>query len=187
MLKYVFALVAVYVSIHPLLAQDTTTVLKNAQRIEAPEEEITAAKNETEKLFADISRSSHLFESFVIIGANLWNRMKDQEPFSEMEAANVIFKIPKFDASGKWTDKEDVIGKVFQEKDEFLSLLLFLRDNLGLKNAKLSDLNNRDKFIFWLYFAKMEEPLLAIQTDKTRMILKYVKGKLFFIDISSSQ
>jgi len=125
-----------------------------------------------------------LFENFTIIGPKLWEKIQNEPEFKNLKTGNATFKIPSFDETGKIIEtKQEAKGKILQDLGHYLALWTYIKTNYNLDKAQIVDMNNKDKFIFWLYFAKVEEPIITIQSDKARLILKYAKGKLFFIEI----
>lgn len=166
-------------------SQDTAAILSNATVLKASEEEKQFAISKTSLIIKDINQVAPLFENFTLIGSRLWNKIKNESDFKDIEGGNVTLKIPKFDEKGAFVAKQDVQGKLLQNIIPFLKLWTFIRKNYDLENCRIVDMNNKDRFIFWLYFAKIEEPIVSIQSEKARLIIKYVKGKIFFIDIAS--
>lgn len=169
------------------IAQDTVAILNQAQTIVASREDIQEAKNKTASIIADINEVPSLFDKFIFIGGRLWDKLKTDENFKDIEGGNVTFKVPKFDADGNWSSKQDVQGKALQNTVHYLKLWTYIKTNLDLDKAQIVEATNSDKFILWLYFAKIEEPFVVFKSEKARLILKYVKGKIFFIDISSDK
>ena len=185
MTKFISTLILTSVFVFSAKSQDTATILSKTPLLTATKEEMQNAIRSTELFIKDINQVAPLFEKFIIVGARLWGKIKDKSDFKDIENGNVTFKIPKFDTKGESVSKEDAQGKALQDIDDYLKLWTYIRMNYNLDKAQIVDENNKDKFIFWLYFAKIEEPLVTIQSDNARLILKYVKGKLFFIDITS--
>ena len=167
------------------IAQDTVAILSKAQTISASSEDIQDAKDKTASIIADINNVPPLFERFIFIGGRFWNKLKAEPDFKDIENGNLTYKVPKFDADGNWSSKQDVQGKVLQNIIHYLKLWTYIKTNFDLDKAQIVEPTNTDKFILWLYFAKIEEPLVVVNSEKARLVLKYVKGKLFFIDISS--
>lgn len=165
------------------MAQDTAKILNNAETILASAGDMQEAKDKTVSIIADINQVPPLFDKFILIGGNLWEKLKTDPNFKDIEGGNVTYKIPKFDAEGNWSSKVDVKGKALQNTVHYLKLWTYIKTNFDLDNAQVAEANNQDKFLLWLYFAKIEQPFIVITSPKGRLILKYVKGKLFFIDI----
>jgi hypothetical protein len=166
-------------------SQDTTAILDKAPRLPFSENEVQAAVDVTKQTIKNINTAGTLFDKFMIVGPRLWNKIKNENDFKNIEEGNVTFKVPRFDASGKWTSKEDVKGKALQDRVHYLKLWTYIKQNFNLEEMQVVDKNNKDKFIYWLYFAKIEEPVIAVQSDKARLMLSYTKGKLFFIELTS--
>jgi hypothetical protein len=164
-------------------SQDTTAILSKAPVLKASEKEMLEAKDNTQRLLKDVAQHDGFFGQFVIIGGKLWNELKDQAPFKEAELTNVTFRLPVLDEKGNQVSKKDVIGKAIQERPFHTQFWNYIHNAYALGAGNLSEMTNRDKFIYWLYFAKIEEPTIIIQTEKGRLLLKFVQGKLFFIEL----
>ena len=166
-------------------AQDTLAIVNNTPVLPAPQPEMEEAILKSSLIIKDVTRAASLFNTFALVGPALWNKIKDDPEFKDIESSNVIFKIPKLDSNGNWNSKIDVQGKVFQDSAYYLNLWSFIKSNFALESAKIVDKNLKDKFLLWQYFAKIEEPVIVLKTEKARLLLKFVEGKLFFIELSN--
>jgi hypothetical protein len=164
------------------VAQDTVAILANAKYITATEAEMKEAVQKTENLIKDIKASDKLFEKFLLIGGQLWQHLKDQPELKDADYTNVTFKLPVLDKAGNTISKVDIIGKAIQEIPDHQKVWNKIAAEFNLSKGSIIDISNRDKFIYWLYFAKIEDPMIIIQTDKGRLLLKFVEGKLFFVE-----
>ena len=184
MIKAFFLLITVS-AILPARSQDSAAIVNKAPVIAATESEMQNAISSTESVIKDINNAAPLFERFVIVGPRLWKILKSHPDFKNIKEGNVTLKVPRLNPDGGWTKKDDMQGKLLQEAGEFSRLWSYIKANYDLENARIVDENTRDKFIYWQYFAKMEDPMITIQSSKARFLLKYTKGRLFLIEITS--
>jgi hypothetical protein len=164
-------------------SQDTTAILNTAPRITASPEESRIAMSRVNSGIKNAEAADSMFSVFSLVGHQLWDKLKTDPSFKAMELSDVSFKIPSFDQSGREAGMTNVSGKVFQSASDFRKLWQWLYSNFDLSNAKITIPDQRDRYIFWLYFAKIEEPIVVIQTSKGRLLLKFVNGNLFFADL----
>ena len=166
-------------------SQDTAAIVKKATVIKAPEEEMLSAISDAELFIKDPKHAASLYKSFFIIGPVLWREIENKKEFMEMEAGDVTLKIPKLNRAGKVIGETNAHGRMIQDMNSFVTFCEYIHKNYNLSNAKIVDENNKDQFIFWLYFAKIEEPIVTIENRKARLMMKFIKGKLFFIELTS--
>lgn len=167
------------------MAQDTTAILAKAEVKKATEQEMSKARENVSNIIKNPAAAKSSFNNFVIIGPNLWNIMKDVNSFKDIRDGNVILKVPVFENDGSWKVKKDVTGKLLQTEEDFLKLFTWLNESLDLKSATIVTRNQTDEFLLWLYFAKIEEPVIIVQNDKLklRLLFKFVEKGLFFIEM----
>lgn len=182
MLKKILLLAPVYFLFVFAECQDSLAIVNKATILSASEAELKEARQRTENLLKDVSNAEPLFGQFLIIGASLWDKIKDLPEFKNPELTNVIFKLPVLDANGQQVSKKDVTGKAIQDPEVHILLWknLYLLFDLG--KAVVTEMTTKDKFIYWLYFAKIEEPIIMVNSEKGRLLLKTVQGKLFFVE-----
>jgi hypothetical protein len=183
MLKKILFLVPVLLLMLLASGQDTAAILSKVQMIPASEAEQKDAILRTENLLKNNDNAEQLFGQFLIIGASLWNKLKDLPDFKNAELTNVMFKLPVLDENGKQVSKTEVSGKAIQEADMHKEFWKNVYQLFDLTKARIADFNTKDKFIYWLYFAKIEEPIIMVNSGKGRLLLKFVQGKLFFIEL----
>lgn len=125
------------------------------------------------------------FNHFVLVGPELWAVIKEIDQFKNIPEGNLVLKVPKFEANGTWKTTKDVTGKVLQKEEDFQALFTWLNNNFNLNNAAIVNRNKADDFLYWLYFAEIEEPIITVQSKITRLMFKFVEQGLFFIEISN--
>ena len=131
-----------------------------------------------------MSAGDSVFNSFLMIGTQLWNKLSAVPEFRDIENGNLSFKIPDLQPDNSWKKTITSPGKLIQDETDFKKIWSWIYEQLDLKNAKLSEVNAKDKFYLWLYFAKVEEPVVALQGGKGRLLLKISEGKLIFIELT---
>lgn len=166
-------------------AQDTAAIVAKSQIIKASADEIAEADKNTKEFISGIDEAASFFERFVFVGPKLWDKIKDLPAFKEIKQGNLTIRVPKFEKDGSWKKTMELTGKMFQSPDEYKNLLDYLQSTFIISKAAVADLNVTDKFIYWLYFAKIEQGARAIQCDKARLMIHFVKNKLFFIELTS--
>jgi hypothetical protein len=185
MVKNIFLFLLISFFATRITAQDTSRILKDAKTISASAEDIKIANEHLSTALKNPAANDSLFNSFTLLGPRLWDRIKGQPVFAAMDLSDVKFKVPSFDAAGNEKEMIETIGKVVQSTDEFKKIWNFLYVKYDLAHAKIVSLTNKERFIFWLYFAKIEEPVICLQSSKARLLLKFVNGNLFFTDLVS--
>lgn len=181
-----FLIIVIFACVLHVKAQDTTKVLKATPVVAASATDQKDAEEKTRFLIQHISQAKPLYEKFILVGPRLWDKLKTDPQFqSWIDESDLTFKVPTFDAAGAYVSKEDMKGKVIQDEPNYLKLMEYISKNLDLGNMKIVEKNNRDKFIFWQYFAKVEEPVIAVENAKARLLLKFTSGRLFLVELSS--
>jgi hypothetical protein len=87
-----------------------------------------------------------------------------------------------YDKKGKKNGLKEEKGKITQGKAQYQAVWKVLYSAFDLGSGKVVELNERDKFFCWQYFAKVEEPMIAIETSKGRLILQFSGESLLFIE-----
>lgn len=166
-------------------AQDTTAILARAEVKKASEEVIKRDKERALDIISHPGSVKKHFNHFVLVGPELWAVIKEIDQFKNIPEGNLVLKVPKFEANGTWKTTKDVTGKVLQKEEDFQALFTWLNNNFNLNNAAIVNRNKADDFLYWLYFAKIEEPIITVQSKITRLMFKFVEQGLFFIEISN--
>ncbi len=166
-------------------AQDTTAILAKAEVKKATEEEMKRDKERVLDIISSPENVKKHFNHFVLVGPELWAVIKEFDQFKRIPEGNLVLKVPKFEANGTWKTTKEVTGKVLQKEEDFQTLFTWLNNNFTLNHAAIVNRNNADDFLYWLYFAKIEEPIITVQNKITRLMFKFVDQGLFFIEISN--
>ena len=185
MLKKLFFSVVILLRVFTMEAQDSAKVLSRASVIKVPDSNLAKINELVRQFTTRIDKADGLFDRLIIIGPRLWNKMKDLPEFSGILEGNVTFKVPMLEQDGSWTKKEDRTGKVLQTAKEFKNFCTYLENNFKLSGSTQVPMSLRDKFIYWEYFAKIEEGAQAIQSGNNRLMLQFSREKLFFIELTS--
>lgn len=166
-------------------SQDTAKIVAKAEQIKISSAELLKGKENTQDFCKNLESAKLYFDRFLIVGPKLWDKLKTIPEFKKIEQGNVTFKVPKFEKDNTWKVTEGMEGKAFQTADDFIALWNYLETTFALSKATLSDLNTADKFIYWQYFAKLEEGTTAITFNGNRFILQFAKNKIFFIEMTA--
>jgi hypothetical protein len=174
-----------FFSINSIKSQDTLKIIENSDIIKISDAELIKSKENVQEFVKGIESSKLYFDRFVIIGPKLWSKLKNILEFSKIKEGNVTFKVPKFEKNNTWKITENVEGKAVQSLTDYINLWNYLDTNYSLSKALLSKLNTTDKFIYWQYFAKLEQGTNAVEINSTRFILQFAKNKIFFIEMTN--
>jgi hypothetical protein len=136
-------------------------------------------------LIAGGEQATIYFDQLLIIGPKLWAKIKSLPEFSNIQKGEVTFKVPVLEKNGSWKKKQDMQGKALQELPEFIKLLQYLEKIYTLSKAVIENMNVQDKFIYWQYFAKIEEGTQTAVINQTRVMIRFTEGKLFFIELAA--
>ena len=75
-------------------AQDTTLIGGKAKIVQATEQQKEAAGKNAQSLIRTVSAGDSVFNSFLMIGTQLWNKLSAVPEFRDIENGNLSFKIP---------------------------------------------------------------------------------------------
>jgi hypothetical protein len=183
-MKYCIVLFFMSLSCLAVKSQDTLNIVENAQKVQLSESELLKAKENTLGFIKSSEDAKRYFDGFIIIGPKLWEVLKTVPEFKKVKEGNVTFKVPKFEKDNTWKVTENIEGKAFQSLDDYSNLWNYLETNFGLSKAAPAALNLTDKYVYWQYFAKLEEGVTAITTNHHRFILQFAKNKIFFLELT---
>lgn len=166
------------------LAQDTAAIVKATPVKAAAASSWQTARQESQKLVADSTYSDSIFGGFLLmVGPRLWDELKTNKELVDLGLGNLVLGVPVYNKKGKSTGIENVSGKITQGKDQYKAVWKYLYSTYDIKSGKVAELNQRDKFFCWQYFARIEEPIVIIETSKGRLMLQFTsKGDLLFIE-----
>lgn len=173
------------ISFTAVKSQDTTAILAKSPIVKASEAEIRNANKNTKDFIEGIDKPASFLDRFIIAGPKLWDKIKDLPEFKQIKQGNLTLKVPKFEKDGSWKTTINLAGKLFQTPDDFKNLCQYLQATFNINKASVSDLTTTEKFIYWQYFAKIEEGATAIQCGSARFMIQFVKDKLFFIELTA--
>lgn len=185
MCKPVFLIIGLLL-LNVVYAQDTIAILARANVQKASELEVQRDKQRTIEIVRDSTTAVKHFNHFVMVGPGLWTAIKQVDYFKTIPESFLILTIPKFDANGERSGKEEVVGKILQKKEDFQALFTWLNNHYDLKTAAIVERNNTDNFLCWLYFAKIEEPVISVQSSKGRFIFKFAEQGLYFMELTDT-
>jgi hypothetical protein len=191
-MKKILLLLFAFIMISNLLyAQDTTSVLSKMQRIPASDEQNKAAQDKI-KTALQSGDGSALFETFCILGPQLWKKYQSLDALKNIPEGNVDFKVPLFDQNGNRTGMGVSKGKLMQSAEDFSKAWKQITADLkgdNLQTVQAKDFTNKDRFQYWLLFAnKLEEPVFIITCNNRRFLFKTITGsKLFFVEDMDAQ
>lgn len=167
-------------------AQDTSAILRTAQVLPASQASIEKNQTLLQTVFKGQASALTLFNRFVFIGPRLWGKMKELPQFSGIKNGNVTYKVPLFKPDGSWNKTTGVEGKALQTNEDFNNLWRYLADHFAIATAQAVASNDRDNFLYWLYYAKVDASLLVYTTSNARLMFHVVDNKhLLFIELSS--
>lgn len=184
-MKIIIACFLLFLSISSVKSQDTVKIVEKAERVKVSADELQKAKENTQNFCKTVETAKQYFDQFIIVGPKLWDKLKAIPAFKKIEQGNVTFKVPKFEKDNTWKVTEPIDGKALQSVNDFIALWNYLEANFSLSKATISDLNVKDKFIYWQYFAKLEEGITAITINGSRFIMQFAKNKIFFIELTA--
>ena len=185
MTKIILSVFVVVIIFHAAKSQDTAKIVANSEVIKISESEIITVKKNIQNFTSGIDKASSFFDRLILIGPKLWNKIKDLPDFNKIQQGNITFKVPKFEKNGTWRKKVDMNGKAIQTLADFKNFWNYLEFSFIISKSQIVDMNVTDKYVYWQYFAKIEEAAQAIQTNNTRLVLLFVKDKLFFIELTA--
>jgi hypothetical protein len=165
-------------------AQDTAAIVQATPVKAAVESSWQAARRESQKLIADSTYSDSIFGGFLLmVGPRLWDELKKNKELVDLSFGNLVLGVPVYNKKGQKTGLENVSGKITQGKDQYKAVWKYLYTAFDIKSGKVTEMNQRDKFFCWQYFARIEEPIVIIETSKGRLMLQFTsKGDLLFIE-----
>jgi hypothetical protein len=183
--KTLFAFIIALICFGNLHAQDTAAIVKSARLIQASPNDKAAATAKTQKMIGNYSYTDSLYSGFLFwIGPRLWDQLKDMEEFKAMHLGNLALSVPTYNKKGKEDGTQQMYGKMIQSPGNFHDFWEFVYSAYNVKGAKIVTPNDRDKFIYWQYYNSYEEPIVVIESDKGRLLLKFTKGSLFFVELT---
>jgi len=163
-------------------AQDTVAIVKATPVKTATESNWQTARDACHKLIADSVYTDSVFGGFMLmIGPRLWEELQTVPEIARMKLGNLMLNVPVY-RNGNANGTEIAYSKFTQGKPQYTELWKSMYSAIDLHNGKLVDLNDRDKYFCWQYFAKVEEPIIAIETGTGRYILQFSSGHLLFIE-----
>jgi hypothetical protein len=183
--KIIFSVIALFF-IGNLAAQDTAAIATSAKVMQASAADKKAAETKTLTMIGNYSYADSLYSGTLFwIGPKLWEEIKDLEEFRTMHLSNLALPTPEFNKKGKETgEKVNVYGKLIQSRENYEHFWEYVCSAYNIKGAKIVPMNNRDKFIYWQYYGQLEEPLVVIESNKARILLKFKNGKLMFAELT---
>lgn len=189
MIRSVFSISVALLLFANLHAQDTVAIAQNAKVIPANAADKKAAEVKTQTMIGNYKYADSLYSGTLFwIGPKLWEELKDYEEFKSMHLSNLALPTPVFNKKGKQTDeKVNVYGKLIQSRENYEHFWEFVCSAYNFKGAKIVPMNDRDKFIYWQYYSQIEEPIVIVQSDKGRLLLKFKNGKLFFAELTAKK
>lgn len=168
---------------HQLIAQDTAAIVKATPVKPATDQQWSDARLKAEKLIKDTTFSDSIFSGFMLmIGPRLWDQLKTNQELADLKLSNMFLTVPTYDKKGKKSGITQAAGKLTQGKDQYKVFWKYAYSAFDLGHGTVSELNQRDKFFCWQYFARIEEPIIAIQTPKGRLMLQFSDSGLLFIE-----
>jgi len=185
MLKRLAFLILISLASDLAMAQDTAAIVARAQILKASPDQLLEAEKNTRSFVESYDKASTFFNRFIFVGPKLWARIKNIPEFSRIKQGNMTFKVPRFEADGSWKKTVGIEGKAIQSLEDYENLWKYLHENFAIDSATLVDKNLTDKFIYWLYFAKVEESCLAVSNAKGRFLIQFADNKIFFIELTS--
>ncbi|MDQ3110255.1 MAG: hypothetical protein M3R17_10200 [Bacteroidota bacterium] len=165
-------------------AQDTTAIVKATPVKSAPESSWQSARLAGQKLISDSTYSDSIYGGFLLmVGPRLWHTLEANPELVKLNLGILTLGVPVYNKKGKTTGIEMVTGKITQGKDQYKAVWKHIYTTYDIKNGKVTEMNERDKFFCWQYLAKIEEPIIVILTSKGRLMLQFgSNGKLLFIE-----
>ncbi len=189
MIKTIFSIVTALFLLGNLHAQDTAAIVLAAKTIQSSAADKNAAVTKTQTMIGNYGYADSLYSGTLFwIGPKLWEDLKDLEEFRAMHLSNLALPTPVFTKKGKMTDdKVNVYGKLIQSKENYEKFWEYVCHAYNIKGAKIVTMNDKDKFIYWQYYSQLEEPLIVIESNKARILLKFKKGKLMFAEMTEKK
>lgn len=167
-----------------LFAQDTAAIVKATPVKTASEQTWKNARTHAEKLIKDTTYSDSVFRGFLLmIGPRMWDALKTNQELVDLKLGNMFLSVPTYDKKGNKSGIAQAAGKITQGKTQYQVLWKYAYTTFDIGHGTVSELNQRDKFFCWQYFARIEEPIVAVQTPKARVTLQFSsEGKLLFME-----
>lgn len=189
MTRTIFSIVACLFFFGNLSAQDTAAIAASAKVIPVSAADKKAAETKTLTMIGNYGYADSLYSGTLFwIGPKLWEDIKDLEEFRVMHLSNLALPTPVFNKKGKQTDeKTNVYGKLIQSRENYEKFWEYVCSAYNIKGAKIVPMNNKDKFIYWQYYSQIEEPIVMIETNKARIMLKFKNGKLMFAELTEKK
>ena len=100
-------------------AQDTTLIGGKAKIVQATEQQKEAAGKNAQSLIRTVSAGDSVFNSFLMIGTQLWNKLSAVPEFRDIENGNLSFKIPDLQPDNSWKKTITSPGKLIQDETDF--------------------------------------------------------------------
>ncbi|MDQ3112080.1 MAG: hypothetical protein M3R17_19525 [Bacteroidota bacterium] len=170
-----------------LHAQDTVAIANSAKIVQASGADKKAAEVKTQTMIGNYGYADSLYSGTLFwIGPKLWMELKDLEEFRVMHLSNLSLPTPEFNKKGKETgEKINAYGKLIQSRENYEHFWEYVLSAYNVKGAKIVAMNEKDKFIYWQYYGQIDEPIVVIQSDKGRLMLKFKGGKLMFAELTA--
>ena len=184
--KVFFTLAISIVLFGNLRAQDTAAVAQNAKVIPCSAADKKAAETNVQTMIGNYNYADSLYSGTLFwIGPKLWEELKDLDEFKSMHLSNLALPVPVFNKKGKQTDeKVNVYGKLIQSRENYENFWEYVLPAYNIKGAKIVPMNDREKFIYWQYYSQIDEPIVVIESDKGRIMLRFKNGKLIFAELT---
>jgi hypothetical protein len=169
-----------------LHAQDTAAVAQSAKVIPCSAADKKSAEAKVQTMIGNYNYADSLYSGTVFwIGPKLWEELKDLDEFKAMHLSNLALPVPVFTRKGKQTDeKVNVYGKLIQSRENYENFWEYVLSAYNVKGAKIVPMNDKEKFIYWQYYSQIDEPIVVIESDKGRIMLRFKAGKLIFAELT---
>lgn len=167
-------------------AQDTAAVVQNAKVIACSAADKKSAETKVQTMIGNYNYADSLYSGTLFwIGPKLWEELKDLDEFKSMHLSNLALPVPVFNKKGKQTDeKVNVYGKLIQSRENYENFWEYVLSAYNIKGAKIVPMNDKEKFIYWQYYSQIDEPIVVIESDKGRIMLRFKAGKLIFAELT---
>lgn len=187
MIRSIFLFFIASICFVNLNAQDTIAIAQSAKIIPASEKDKKTAELNVQSMIGNYALADSLYNGTLFwIGPKLWEELKELQEFKSMHLSNLALPTPVFNKKGKQTDeKVNVYGKLIQSKDNYENFWEYVCSAYNIKGAKIVPMNDKDKFIYWQYYGQIDEPIVVIQSDKGRLLLRFKNGKLLFAELTA--
>ncbi|CAN5900309.1 hypothetical protein BH11BAC7_BH11BAC7_35930 [soil metagenome] len=189
MIKSVFSMAVVVCLTGNLFAQDTATIVRTVKVVQSSAADKKSAETKVQTMIGNCAYADSLYSGTLFwIGPKLWEDIKDLEEFRAMHLGNLALPTPVYNKKGKETgDKVNVYGKLIQSRENYIHFWEYVCAAYNIKGGKIVPMNDKDKFIYYQYYSQLEEPLVVIETNKGRLLLKFKGGKLMFAELTEKK